>query len=406
MDESPTIGARLRTLRRWRGLSQTALAGLAGVSPSYISMVETGDRPLDRRSHIAALAAALRVSETELTGGPHLSADPLQADPHMAIPPLRVALQTSTLVSPAVDHARALAELRREVYDRIEPLRRVCDYVAVGALLPDVLDELHWHVAQSADEATHRAALETLVEACVIAAAVAKELNYLDMAHLAALRAQEAAAVLGDPVPQGKASFMWLLTQPRAAAWGRALAAAERSADALEPHAATPVGRQVLGMITLTAAMSAAASQRSDRAAHWLDEADRLAEQVPDEPSRTWQSFCPANVTAWRIAVGVECGASSGSVLDLANRVNLGLFEPRSSRAAGIMTDIGRGLAREKQTRPQAVQWLRRAEDASPQRVRNSVAARETVAFLLNRATATVGIRELRGMAARMGVPH
>ena len=36
-------------------------------------MVETGQRPLDRRSHIAALAGALKVSETDLVGGPHLS---------------------------------------------------------------------------------------------------------------------------------------------------------------------------------------------------------------------------------------------------------------------------------------------------------------------------------------------
>ena len=41
-----TIGARLRTLRRWRGKSQTELAGLAGLSPSFLSMVETGKRPL------------------------------------------------------------------------------------------------------------------------------------------------------------------------------------------------------------------------------------------------------------------------------------------------------------------------------------------------------------------------
>src|SRR5437868_4640445 len=60
-----TIGARLRTLRRWRGLTQVELADRAGVSASYISMVEHGERLLDRRSHIAAIAAALRVSETD-----------------------------------------------------------------------------------------------------------------------------------------------------------------------------------------------------------------------------------------------------------------------------------------------------------------------------------------------------
>lgn len=405
MDEI-TTGARLRTLRRWRGMTQVELAGLADLSPSFVSMVEHGSRMLDRRSHIAALASALRVSETDLVGGPHLSQDRLQSDPHMAIPPLRVALQTNTLTSPSVDRARPLAELHRLVFERIEPLRRVCDYVGVGQLLPDVLDELHWHVAQPADEAAQRLALESLVEACVIAAAVAKELNYMDLAYLAAMRAKDAAALLDDPVQTGKADFMWLLTLPRAGSWERSLVAAEQSANELEPYARDPLGLQVLGMITLTASMSAAAVQRGDTAAHWLDEAAAVAARVPDEPIRTWQSFSPTNVSIWRISVGVERGEAGGTVLGMAQDINLDLFEPKASRRAGFLVDVGRGLAREQRTRAEAVRWLRKAEDTAPQRVRNSAAAREAVAYLLNRATAAAGGRELRGMAARMGLPH
>jgi transcriptional regulator with XRE-family HTH domain len=401
-----TTGARLRTLRRWRGMTQLELAGLAGLSPSFVSMVEHGSRMLDRRSHIAALATALRVSETDLVGGPHLTRDRLQSDPHMAIPPLRVALQTNTLTSPAVDRARPLDELHKTVFGQIEPLRRVCDYVGVGRLLPDVLDELHWHTAQPDDETAHRLALESLVEACVISAAVAKELNYMDLAYLAALRAKEAAAVLDDPVQKGKADFMWLLTLPRAGSWERNLIAAEQSANELEPHANDSLGLQVLGMITLTASLSAAAIQRSDRADYWLREAANVASRVPDKPMRTWQSFSPTNVNIWRVTVAVERGEAGGSMLELARHVNLDLFEPKASRRASFLVDVGRGLAREQRTRAEAVRWLRKAEDTAPQRVRNSVTVRETVAYLLNRATAAVGGRELRGMAARIGVPH
>jgi hypothetical protein len=64
-------------------------------------MVEHGQRLLDRRSHIAAVASALRVSESDLIGGPHLSADPMQSDPHTIIPSLRVALMTNNLPEPA-----------------------------------------------------------------------------------------------------------------------------------------------------------------------------------------------------------------------------------------------------------------------------------------------------------------
>src|SRR5215472_991278 len=121
-----TTGARLRTLRRWRGMTQTELAGLAGLSPSFVSMVEHGERMLDRRSHVAAVANALRVSETDLVGGPHLSQDRLQSDPHMAIPALRAALQTNKMTDAAVERARPLPELVTAVTDRVLPLRVRC----------------------------------------------------------------------------------------------------------------------------------------------------------------------------------------------------------------------------------------------------------------------------------------
>jgi transcriptional regulator with XRE-family HTH domain len=400
------IGARLRTLRRWRGKSQVELAQLAGLSPSFVSMVENGQRPLDRRSHIAALATALKVSETDLVGGPHLTPDPLQSDPHMGIPALRVALQTNTLTTPAVDHARPLPEVVEEVNGRIEPLRRACNYVAIGQMLPDVLDDLHYHVAAPADEGTKRLALQALVEVCVCATFTAKNLNYADLAHLAAVRSEEAAAQLDDPLYSGKADYVWLHTLPRAGSWDRNLTAAERAASTLEPHARDPLGLQVLGMMTLTAALTAASIQRGDTASHWIEEAKKIAAHVPDEPMRNWQSFSATNVNIWRVTVGVERGETGGTMLELAEQVTLDRLDQRSSRRASFFADVGRGLARDPKTSVEAVRWLRRAEEAAPQRIRNSAPVRGSVAYLLNRARVAAGGRELRGMAARMGLPH
>ena len=55
----------LRRVRRRRGLTTTALADLAGLSPSFISMVETGQRPLQaagpyQRAGCRAAGAARR----------------------------------------------------------------------------------------------------------------------------------------------------------------------------------------------------------------------------------------------------------------------------------------------------------------------------------------------------------
>jgi transcriptional regulator with XRE-family HTH domain len=62
-------GMRLRTARQRRGMTQIALAELACVSSSFISMVETGERELTRVCDIVALADALRVSPLYLADG-------------------------------------------------------------------------------------------------------------------------------------------------------------------------------------------------------------------------------------------------------------------------------------------------------------------------------------------------
>src|SRR5215475_15078301 len=64
------IGARVRRIRLWRGMTQTQVAGLAGWSTSAVSMLETGATGLDSRTRLAQLADALRVSPAELVGQP------------------------------------------------------------------------------------------------------------------------------------------------------------------------------------------------------------------------------------------------------------------------------------------------------------------------------------------------
>jgi transcriptional regulator with XRE-family HTH domain len=401
-----TIGARLRTLRRWRGKTQVELAGLAGLSPSFISMVENGQRPLDRRSHIAAVASALRVSETDLVGGPHLTPDPLQSDPHMTIPALRVAILSNTLTNPVTERARPLADLAREVADGVRPACRQADYLRAGELLPTLIDELHVHVAEPADEAMLRLALETLVDACIAAEETANVLGYTDLAYAAAARAMEAAAALDEPAQRGKAEWAHVMTLPRDGMPERKLAVAERAADQLEPHARDALGVEILGMLTLTAAMSAAVVHRDDTAGTWLDEAGALANRVPDTPMVNWQLFSATNVGIWRVQVGCERGLAGAGMLELARQVDISRLSAHSQRRAAFLADAGRGLARDPRTRSDAVQWLLQAERAAPQWTRNNPPTRDTVAFLLNRARADAGGRELRGMAARMGVPH
>jgi transcriptional regulator with XRE-family HTH domain len=81
----------LRRVRLRRGLTQVELAGLAGLSYSYISMIECGRRKLTRRDHVNALAAALRVTPAEIAPAVVPGSDewaPAPPTPASAFPPV------------------------------------------------------------------------------------------------------------------------------------------------------------------------------------------------------------------------------------------------------------------------------------------------------------------------------
>lgn len=400
--DGTTIGARLRVLRRWRGMTLTELGGLSGLSPSFLSMAERGQRALDRRSHIAALASALRVSETDLVGGPHLTEDPVRSEPHTTIPGIRTALATNSLTAPAADRARPLAELLAEVA-RID--RSDYRIPEVGQMLPGVIGELHVHACAPDDEAAHGAALRGLIEVFQTATFASKDLGYTDLATVAAMKAGEAAGILGDPVSLGKAASLRIHTTP-ATAGRHKLAAAERAVRALEPHTDSALSVQVLGMLTLATAMSATDVHDAGAAGDWLDYATDLARRVPDSPTDNWGAFSATNVAVWRIALAVERGESGGKVLEMARPVDERRFGTRKGRHSAFLADVGRGLARDPRTRDAALDWLRRAETIAPHKIRNNVRVHEAVAVMLQQARTRGTGRELRGMAARMGIPH
>src|SRR5262249_17056341 len=73
-------------------MTQAVLAGLAGVSQSYISKVEAGHKGIERRSTLVAIAGALHVSVADLLGEPGDPTDPHKASATAAVPAIRVAL--------------------------------------------------------------------------------------------------------------------------------------------------------------------------------------------------------------------------------------------------------------------------------------------------------------------------
>jgi hypothetical protein len=119
-----------------------------------------------------------------------------------------------------------------------------------------------------------------------------------------------------------------------------------------------------------------------------------------------WERFSTTNAGIWRVAISVELGETGGAVLELAEGVSEDKLMTLPGRKATLFADVGRGLAREKRTRKEAVRWLRRAEDLDPAWVRNSIPVRHAIEVLREQALAGAAGVELRGMMARMGIPH
>ena len=166
--ESVEIGRRAGMIRRRRGLSQDVVAGLAGISKQYVSMLEGGKRRFVRRGLLEDLAAALGCAVADLTGQPYLPPDRATADAMVTVPGIELAVCDCTLQEDVPDMpARPITELvrlARQANSHCDETR----YALAGRDFGAVLTELHVHVA-TGDTDTRRAALAALVEACLAA---------------------------------------------------------------------------------------------------------------------------------------------------------------------------------------------------------------------------------------------
>lgn len=70
MEECPTLGQRLRSLRHEQGRSLTDVAQRAGISKAYLSQLEREDKKQPGYDVVVRLATALGVSVEMLTGRP------------------------------------------------------------------------------------------------------------------------------------------------------------------------------------------------------------------------------------------------------------------------------------------------------------------------------------------------
>lgn len=386
------VGTKLREIRKARGKSLAVVSGLAGISPSYLSRLESGDRALDRRSLIAALADALEVAPSEIAGAS--LAGPQEASEDRALGELRLTLLAVSMGEPR-GHVLPVDLLRTRV-DALLTAQRRCEYALVGAQLPSLLRDLHQTLLAGRDA---REVLRMLVLTHVqgTQAWLGDIGASQDLAWQPVSLAQRAAEDLDEPLHSAVSTFgtaFGLL-----GAGGFDLAA--QTLAGADPGTGTDESMQLSGMLALASSLVFAAQRDETQRSAALETAADLARHTGEGTAFDF-GFGPSNVGVWRMSVALESGEHAEAA-KIAETVDVEAL-PSPTRRSAYYREYGRALARLPKQRDEAVLMLRRAETISPARIHRHPFMRSVLSELLAKAKRDAIGRELRGMAYRSGL--
>ncbi len=372
--ETGFIGAQVAYWRRRRGKSQRVLAGLAGMSQPYLSQIENGIRPVERRGTLVALAHALDVSISDLTGQPGDPTDPARAVAAAQVPAIRAAL------------------IRREFGELSDPHFDVratmvaggaYDFATVAPRLPNLLGGL-----RGGD----------LIQVAHVGVYTLKHLGYADLARDTARLAVSEARELDDPAWIGIAEFIRILAMPPEMP-GVPTRLAQRVADEIQPSIGDPLVRQAYGMLHLHAALRAAVERRSNLAEDHLSEAVEVAESLgePEDMGLARFGFGPTNVGFWTVSIQIELGEPHAAI-ETAENIVAGRL-PLANRQAPYFADVATALAQVGRD-DEAIASFLRSEAVGPQWFRLRPTVRDTIGSIIRRTRRNAVSPQMRHAAA------
>lgn len=404
--ESRYVGRRVRVIRARRGMSQQMLADLAGMSRSAIAKYETGDRPVDSRRTLYALAQALSVTLADLTGHNEERFDPSVTGVHGSVPAIETAIWATGNITPTAP-TRSIDELTSAARDT-ETLNVECDYVTLGPKIAPLLSECYQHVRDEGGSDRDRA-WDVLAMTAHTAASVLKSFGYLSLAWTAAQEAEKAAQNIGGTAALAAVAFtrsQILLSRP--GGLPAALQHATTVGAQLSDDARTTGEIELCGMLRLQSGLVTAA-MGNDPEPHFAEaarQATRLTQAAPGTSLLSNPTFGKTNVTLWRMSAAMEL-RDAEKVLTLAPQLSPADL-PSEGRRAQYFVEVGRAHAIRRSYR-ESLHALLRAEHIAPQKVRNMTHVRELVGHMMRSARRNLTIGELEQLAQRVGVvdrPH
>lgn len=395
-----SIGKRIATYRRRRGLSQAAVAGLIGRSESWLSQVERGVRSVDRMSVLLDMSRLLHVEVQALTGTPWQLAP--NGGPRAAgIESVRGVLNQYTSLVGGDRPPPDLSDLRENAA-AMHSAYQAAHYSNVIRDLPLVLESADAALLNAGGD--DRESALSYVEVYVVASKLLTKLGVGDLGAVTADRAAMAAGRTDSPVAQGMAIYQVVTALLRSDQVDQAEQLAMRMASQLTPavRSDNPALVSVVGALWLIGGIIAARRTERWEADRRLDEAQRLAGLLGHDANYAWTAFGPTNVAIHRVSVASELG-DPAAALDAAAAIDLDAMpEGLLSRRAQVNLDLAWAQSQRRRD-AEATLSLLAAERVAPEAVAQNVVAREVMREMLARAKKGRGT-ELQKLATRAGV--
>lgn len=402
-------GERIQILRERKGLSRPVLAGLVGMSASWLKGIERGTRLPPRLPMLAKLAEALGTGDIAVLAGTDMdiggaASVPVRSFariPHDAVPAIREAVRDPLLtVSGTVPDVAALASRTADAWHVWHGSRS--HRTDVGRVLPRLVTDARV-AARIASGQDRRAANAVLADVYALAQHETVWASEADLAALVADRAMTAAQEADTPAALAGAAWTLGMVLRSTGDTDGALTLTREALALLEPRMedGTDDVRGLAGALSLHAATTCArAGREGDAWRHW-DRASEIAALLPDHYHHLWTMFGASNVALHAVSISADLSRSQET------RTRAEQIDPESIPSRERRGRLGVEIARsyhQHRDYPAVLHWLERAYQASGDSVRYSPTARQMASDVLDHS-GPLNAREARTLASSIGLP-
>ncbi|KAB2350399.1 helix-turn-helix transcriptional regulator [Actinomadura rudentiformis] len=375
-------GERIKILRERKGLSRPTLAGLVGMSASWLKDVERGRLLPPRLPNLVKLAEALGVGDVALLAGTDMhigdaASIPMASFariPHEAVPAIRDAIRAPLLTVPAgpVD-VPALASRTAHAWRLWHG--SVKHRTDVGRVLPALIREARFAVRVTEVD-DHRDANAVLADVYALAQHEIVWASEAELIWVVADRSMSAAHDADRPVTLAGAAWTLAIVQRSMGDLDGAIELVSKAAGILRPRLEDgPVELQAMyGALQLHAATTSARAGREGDALRYLEEGQATAERLPSGYHHPWTQFGTSNVAVHSVSIGADLSKSSAA-RDRAQQIDPDTI-PSRERRARLMVETARSY-HQRRDYSAALDWLERAYPVCHDSVHYSPQARQ-----------------------------